>query len=236
MAITPIDTLPPAPNRADPATFSPRGDAFLGALVSTFTPQFNAAISAINSAQTSSDSDAATASVAASNAAAAAASAQQTASAAAWVGGNTYQQNVTVISQVTFQTYRKKTTAASSTGGVTDPANDTTNWALLVGGDANGAFLPVTMSTSNVDLSQGNYFIDTVNGARTYTFSNVPLTGYSFTLEVTLTSGSIAFPASVKAPSDVIPTLQTGKTHLFMFVTSNGGARWRMTVAQNYVT
>ena len=80
----------------------------------------------------------------------------------------------------------------------------------------------------NIDCSAGNYFTKTIEGDSTFTVSNVPVTGaYAFTLELTNTSGTITWFSGVEWPASTAPTLTTGKTHLFMFVTDNGGTRWR---------
>jgi len=92
------------------------------------------------------------------------------------------------------------------------------------------------MGALDVDCSTGNYFTKTINGNSTFTFSNVPSgCAYSFTLELTHTSGTVSWPASVKFPSDTAPTLTTGKTHLFMFVTDDGGTRFRASSLVDYV-
>jgi len=95
----------------------------------------------------------------------------------------------------------------------------------------------IAVAALDVDCSLGNYFTKTIAANSTFTFSNPPASGraYAFTLEVTHTSGTITWPASVKWPLDVAPTLTTGKTHLFMFVTKDGGTRWRGAALVNYV-
>jgi len=92
------------------------------------------------------------------------------------------------------------------------------------------------MAALEVDCSAGNYFTKTISGNSTFTFANVP-TGcaYAFTLELTHTSGTVTWPASVNFPSDTAPTLTTGKTHLFMFITDNGGTRFRGSSLVDYV-
>ena len=90
----------------------------------------------------------------------------------------------------------------------------------------------VAMGANDVDCSTGSYFTKTITGATTFTFSNVP-TGveYSFTMEVTLNgSNAITWPGAVKWNADTAPTLTDGKTQLFMFLTSNGGTRWRLSL------
>ena len=93
------------------------------------------------------------------------------------------------------------------------------------------------VSALDIDLSTGNYFTKTINGNSTFTFSNPPASGTvgSFTLELTHTSGTVAWPSSVKFNSDTAPTLTTGKTHLFFFVTDDGGTRYRGAALVDYV-
>ena len=95
----------------------------------------------------------------------------------------------------------------------------------------------VAMGANDVDCSTGSYFTKTITGATTFTFSNVP-TGveYSFTMEVTLNgSNAITWPSSVKWNADTAPTITDGKTQLFMFLTNNGGTRWRGSALVDYV-
>ena len=92
------------------------------------------------------------------------------------------------------------------------------------------------MGALEVDCSAGNYFKKTISGNSTFTFANVPTGGaYSFTLELTHSSGTVTWPASVKFPADTAPTLTTGKTHLFMFLTDDGGTRFRGSSLVDYV-
>ena len=93
------------------------------------------------------------------------------------------------------------------------------------------------MGALEVDCSSGNYFTKTITtGTNVFTFANVPSGGaYSFTLELTHTGGTAEWPSSVKWPSDTAPTLTTGKTHLFMFLTDDGGTRFRGSSLVNYV-
>ena len=87
----------------------------------------------------------------------------------------------------------------------------------------------------NIDCSAGNFFTKTINGASTFTVSNVPASrAYAFTLEVTHTSGVITWFSGVEWPGGTAPSLTTGKTHLFVFVTDDGGSRWRASSLTNY--
>ena len=92
------------------------------------------------------------------------------------------------------------------------------------------------ISALDVDCASGNYFTKTIAGVSTFTFSNAPSAGkaYAFTLELTHTSGSANWPATVKWPNDAAPSLTAGKTHLFMFVTDDSGSRWRGSSLVNY--
>jgi len=92
------------------------------------------------------------------------------------------------------------------------------------------------MGALDVDCSAGNYFTKTINANSTFTFSNPPASrAYAFALELTHTSGTVTWPAAVKWPKDTAPTLTTGKTHIFIFVTDDGGTRWRGAALVDYV-
>ena len=89
-----------------------------------------------------------------------------------------------------------------------------------------------------IDLSTGNYFTKTITtGNNVFTFTNPPASGTvgSFTLELTHTGGTPEWPSEVKFPGDSAPSLTAGKTHLFVFVTDDGGARYRGAVLADYV-
>lgn len=92
------------------------------------------------------------------------------------------------------------------------------------------------VSALDIDLSTGNYFTKTISGNSTFTFSNPPASGTvgSFTLELTHSSGTVSWPSSVKFNLDTAPTLTTGKTHLFFFVTDDGGSRYRGAALTDY--
>lgn len=95
----------------------------------------------------------------------------------------------------------------------------------------------VSVAALDIDCSLGNFFTKTINGASAFTFSNAPSSvAYSFTLEVNQTSGAITWPASVSWPSATPPSLTAGKTHLFMFLTDDGGTKWRGSSLINYTT
>lgn len=93
----------------------------------------------------------------------------------------------------------------------------------------------VAVSALAIDCSTGNYFTKTISSNSTFTVSNVPASrAYAFTLELTHTSGTVTWFSGVEWPGGTAPTLTTGKTHLFMFVTDDGGTRWRASSLINY--
>ena len=87
----------------------------------------------------------------------------------------------------------------------------------------------VAVSGTAINCSTGNYFTKTITGATTFTFTNVPTgVAYAFTFEVTLNgSNAITWPGTVKWPADTAPTITDGKTQVFVFLTDDGGTRWR---------
>ena len=93
------------------------------------------------------------------------------------------------------------------------------------------------MGANDVDCSAGNYFTKTITGATTFTFSNVPSgVVYAFTMEVTCNgSNAITWPATVKWPADTAPTITDAKSQLFIFVTDDGGTRFRGSSLVDYV-
>ena len=99
------------------------------------------------------------------------------------------------------------------------------------------AQVATAMGALEVDCNTSNYFTKTISGNSTFTFANPAASGQAtaFTLELTHSSGTVTWPSSVKWNADTAPTLTTGKTHLFMFVTDDGGTRWRGSALVDYV-
>lgn len=95
------------------------------------------------------------------------------------------------------------------------------------------------VSALNIDCSTGNYFTKTITGSSTFTFGSVPTSAaYSFVLELTHGVGNadVTWPGTVKWPNDTAPTFTSGKTSLFVFVTDDGGSRWRGASLVDYTT
>ena len=114
-----------------------------------------------------------------------------------------------------------------------------TGTAVVDGVTIDGAYEQVSEAVSalDIDCSTGNYFTKTISGNSTFTFSNPASSGTvtAFTLELTHSSGTVTWPSSIKWSADTAPTLTTGKTHLFMFVTDDGGTRYRGSALVDYV-
>jgi len=143
------------------------------------------------------------------------------------VGGTITYEDVANVDSVGIITAR--TGVRVNTGGVVVSAG---------GLNLTGSYKEniTAMGALEVDCSAGNYFTKTISGNSTFTFANVPTGGaYSFTLELTHSSGTVTWPSSVKFPADTAPTLTTGKTHLFMFLTDDGGTRFRGSSLVDYV-
>lgn len=231
-----IDPVPtPAPQRGDPITFSDRVDAFirwLTAAVLQFTllaqNVYNNAVDAFNSASSAANS--------ATSAATQAANAESVVGIPAWVSGTTYAKNATAISQVNFQSYRRKVAGA----GTTDPANDTTNWRIIANGS--NTFVPVPMAGNSIDLRLGSYFTKTISADTTLSIDNPPPDGSSFTAEIAVAAGtgtvtvSFAQGAAVGTSYDRPIALAKGRTHLVAGVTSKGGARWFVSIGESFPT
>lgn len=251
-----IASLPAAPNRAEPATFSDRADAFVGALAGF--------VEDVNEAGDYIDGVGAAVETAKQQAQAAAVTAQ--AEAAAWVSGASYDVGDVVWSSITYFTYRAQTTHS---GVTTDPSLDTTNWINISSATlnslgvtasaaelnkldgatfttgANGqttfadgvneGFAALTADTNDevdIDCRSANVFAHTLGANTTFTFSNPPSSGsaYGFVLKVTQDSSprTITWPASVDWPGGIAPILSiaSGAVDIFVFFTHDGGTNW----------
>ena len=166
MAYTPISALPTPPSRQEPATFSERADAFLGALPD-FGTEVNAAGDYIDAKGIEVDADATAAAASAAAASTSASDAANSATAAAnsaasaggvlWVSGTSYAVGFVVYSPITYQNYR----AITNHTNTVDPSLDETNWVAL-GGGAGGlteqtATLATTTQTSIATYVAADY-------------------------------------------------------------------------------
>ena len=130
------------------------------------------------------------------------------------------------------------TTALSS--GNAALASAATKYAIS-GGVVSGQFAQNVVSLglygSGINCSLGNYFTATLSGDTQVVITNPPASvAYGFTYEVEHQTGTITWPAAVAWPAATPPTLTTGKTHLFMFVTDNSGTTFRAAALIDYTT
>ena len=123
--------------------------------------------------------------------------------------------------------YSPKTAIRVNAAGAVGINTVNVNTTLHLQGNYGENIVPVTGTAVNCSL--GNYFTKTITGATTFTFTGVPANvAYAFTFEVTLNgSNAITWPASVKWPADTAPSITDGKTQVFVFLTDDGGTRWR---------
>ena len=95
------------------------------------------------------------------------------------------------------------------------------------------------ISALDIDCSTGNYFTKAISADSPFTFSNVPSSGeaYGFVLELDVSGDrTLTWPAAVKWAGGSAPTLTASKTHLFSFVTVDGGTTWRGSAAVDFTT
>jgi hypothetical protein len=144
----------------------------------------------------------------------------------------------TILVHSSADTALRKTTAAQLFATPLPIGSSTANsgkfTSLEVTGQYKGSVTAVSLL--DIDCSQGNYFTKTINGNSTFTFSNVPSGAYGMIVEIENTSGTITWPTEVKWPNDTAPSISTGKTHVFVFITDDSGTRWRGVAQVNYVT
>jgi hypothetical protein len=109
------------------------------------------------------------------------------------------------------------------------------------GGVVSGQFaqniVPLGLYGSGIDCNLGNYFTAILSGDTQVVIDNSPSSvAYGFTYEVEHQTGTITWPTEVEWPAATAPTLTTGKTHLFMFVTDDAGTTWRASSLIDYNT
>jgi hypothetical protein len=117
--------------------------------------------------------------------------------------------------------------------------NDATN-KLYVDSSINAFDQKIDISALDVfcNNSRTVYFAKTISTNSTFTFSNIPAAPnvYAFTLRIDHVSGTITWPASVKWPNGVAPTLTSPKTQFFFFQTDDGGTNWWASSLVGYTT
>ena len=138
--------------------------------------------------------------------------------------------------------------AVTSVGGQTGAVTYATSWAVGTGAtaatntdlDVSGTYAGnvVAVSALDIDCSTGNYFTKSISADSTFTFSNIPSSrAFAFTVEIDVSGDrTISWPSSVSFPSATAPTLTSGRTHLFFFVTNDGGTSFRAASLVDYTT
>lgn len=138
--------------------------------------------------------------------------------------------------------------AVTSVGGQTGAVTHATSWAVGTGAtaasntdlDVSGTYAGnvVAVSALDIDCSTGNYFTKSISADSEFTFSNIPQSrAFAFTVEIDVSGDrTITWPSSVSFPSATAPTLTSGKTHLFFFVTNDGGTSFRAASLVDYTT
>ena len=106
----------------------------------------------------------------------------------------------------------------------------------LIDGQIRTVVTALGLYGSGIPCTSGNYFTATLSGDSSVYFTGVPAASYSLTYEVQHDTGTITWDSSIKWPADTAPTLTTGKTHLFMFVTDDTGTTWRGSSLVDYTT
>lgn len=82
-------------------------------------------------------------------------------------------------------------------------------------------------AASAIDCSLGNAFTKTASGSLTWTFTNVPAGFDVVVLKLTNGgAGAQTWPASVKWPGAIAPTLQASGVDILRFATFDGGTTW----------
>lgn len=85
-----------------------------------------------------------------------------------------------------------------------------------------------------INCGDSNFFVLTLQGNLTFSFTNVPGDRYGFVVWIAHQSGTIGWPANAYWSGGVAPQLTTGKTHLFMFITQDGGGSWLGAALPNF--
>lgn len=106
----------------------------------------------------------------------------------------------------------------------------------LIDGQIRTVVTALGLHGSGIPCTSGNYFTATLSGDSSVYFTGVPAASYGLTYEVQHDTGTISWDSSIKWPADTAPTLTTGKTHLFLFVTDDTGTTWRGSSLVDYTT
>jgi len=158
---------------------------------------------------------------------------------AAYVNGELTLADLGITSSAAEINYTDITTLGTSEASkaVTADANgDVTLAAELKATSYNEAYVAVTSSgaATTVNCETGNSFSHTLTENTTFTFSNPPASGtsYSFSIEIiqdaSASGFTVTWPASVDWPAATAPTLTATASakDIFVFTTRDGGTNW----------
>ncbi len=158
---------------------------------------------------------------------------------AAYVNGELTLADLGITSSAAEINYTDIATLGTSEASkvVTADANgDVTLAAELKATSYNESYVAVTSSgaATTVNCEQGNTFSHTLTENTTFTFSNPPATGtsYSMSVEIIQDAGAsgytVTWPTSVDFPAATAPTLTAtaSAVDVFVFTTRDGGTTW----------
>lgn len=93
-----------------------------------------------------------------------------------------------------------------------------------------------TISGGVINLASSDEFYGAVTGNVTLSFSNLPASSHSRTIKITFahSAGTITWPSTVRWPDNRAPSLVTGRTHVFVLTTRDGGSTWQAAALPNY--
>lgn len=117
--------------------------------------------------------------------------------------------------------------------------NDGVTKAWVSASGANGPLTaPVnTVAGGVINCSLGNFYELSIGTNTTLSFTNPPSSGnaYIATVKVNVTSSAtLSYPAAVKWPGAVGPTLGNNKSHILTFMTYDGGVSWLANALTEY--
>jgi hypothetical protein len=93
----------------------------------------------------------------------------------------------------------------------------------------------VDVTTSEIDLSAGEYFELSIDSDTTLSFINSPINVFTFSIKITSVGEHIVgFPTSISWAKAKAPTLTKDSSDILTFVTFDGGVNWNgLVVAQD---
>lgn len=163
--------------------------------------------------------------------------AQSTANTALASGNAALVDAATALSSGNAAIVDAGTALASGNAGISEALTKLPFSGGVVSGQFAQNIVPLGLYGSGVDCNLGNYFTAILSGDTQVTITNPPSSvAYGFTYEVDHQTGTITWPTEVEWPAATAPTLTTGKTHLFMFVTDDSGTTWRAASLVDYNT